>query len=152
MATFNTSREIPAAIEDVFAAFRHPERLARWWGPAGFTNTFNLCEFKTGGHWSYTMHGPEAGHYKNESVFAEIEPPRKIVIQHISKPKYLLTILLTPTETGTSVSWSQTFEDPDVAKRIEHIVVPANEENLDRLTAEVSSRLDRTNMESEGTP
>jgi uncharacterized protein YndB with AHSA1/START domain len=150
VSTFNTSREIPTAIEKVFAAFSHPERLARRWGPAGFTNTFNLCEFKTGGHWSYTMHGPEAGHYKNESVFAEIEPPRKIVIQHISKPKYRLTILLAPTGTGTSVSWSQTFEDPDVAKRIEHIVVPANEENLDRLTAEVSGRPDCAKTGSEG--
>ena len=39
---------------------------------------------------------------------------------------------------GTLVSWSQGFENPDVAKSIEHIVVPANEQNLDRLIAEVT--------------
>ena len=44
-----TFRTIPAAPKDVFAAFSDPERLARWWGPEGFTNTFNACEFKTGG-------------------------------------------------------------------------------------------------------
>jgi hypothetical protein len=35
------------------------------------------------------------------------------------------------------VSWSQAFEKSEVARRIEHIVVPANEQNLDRLSAEV---------------
>lgn len=49
MTTFNTSREIPATAEQVFAAISDPERLARWWGPAGFTNTFKVCEFKKGG-------------------------------------------------------------------------------------------------------
>jgi hypothetical protein len=35
------------------------------------------------------------------------------------------------------VSWSQEFDDAEVARRIEKIVVPANEQNLDKLTAEV---------------
>ena len=137
MTTFNTSREIPATAEQIFAAFSDPERLARWWGPDGFTNTFSLCEFKNGGHWSYIMHGPDRRNYKNESVFEEIESPKKIVIHHVSGPKYRLTILLTPAAAGTIVSWSQAFESSEVAGRIEHIVVPANEQNLDRLSAEV---------------
>jgi uncharacterized protein YndB with AHSA1/START domain len=140
VTTFSTSREIPATAEQVFAAFSDPERLARWWGPAGFTNTFSACEFKRGGRWSYIMHGPNGGTYRNESVFADIEPPRKIVIQHVSKPEYRLTIALTSAAAGTVVSWSQAFESPDVARRIEHIVVPANEQNLDRLAAEVLSQ------------
>jgi len=137
MTTFSTSREIPATVQEVFAAFSDPERLARWWGPAGFTNTFKICEFKTGGRWSYTMHGPNGGNYPNESVFAEIESPTKIVIEHVSGPQYRLTIGLASSPAGTLVSWSQAFEKSDVARRIEHIVVPANEQNLDRLTAEV---------------
>lgn len=50
MTTFNTSLEIPATPEQVFAAIRHPERLARWWGPAGFTNsrTSNGYRMKSG--------------------------------------------------------------------------------------------------------
>lgn len=137
MTTFSTSREIPATVEQVFAAFSDPERLARWWGPAGFTNTFRLFEFRNGGRWSYTMHGPKAGNYPNESVFAEIESPSRIVIEHVSEPKYRLTIGLAVSTTGTIVSWAQAFEKPEVARRIEHIVVPANEENLDRLSVEV---------------
>ena len=137
MTTFNTSREIPATIEQVFAAISHPERLARWWGPADFTNTFNICEFKKGGRWSLIMHGPDGRNYPNENIFAEIEPPRKVIVEHDSEPKYRLTITLTPSATGTVVSWSQAFESSEVARRIEHIVVPANEQNLDRLLAEV---------------
>ena len=60
MTTFNTSREIPATVEEVWAAFTDSARLARWWGPAGFTNTFHTCEFETGGRWVYTdkLHAP----------------------------------------------------------------------------------------------
>ena len=36
-------------------------------------------------------------------------------------------------EVLAAISWSQEFEDADVAARIKHIVEPANEPNLDRL-------------------
>jgi len=55
MSIFNTSREIPATVEQVFAAISDPDRLARWWGPAGFTNTSSVCEFKIGGRWSFVI-------------------------------------------------------------------------------------------------
>ena len=137
MTTFSTSREIPATVEQVFAAISNPERLARWWGPAGFTNTFDVCEFKDGGRWSFIMHGPDGRSYPNENVFAEIESPRKVVIEHASEPKYRLTLVLAPSAAGTVVSWSQAFESSEVGRRLESIVVPANEQNLDRLSVEV---------------
>ena len=137
MTTFNTSREIAASVEQVFAAISTPERLARWWGPAGFTNTFNVCEFKPGGRWSFIMHAPNGANYPNESTFAEIEPLKKVVVRHSSEPKFRLTITLAASATGTHVSWSQAFENAEVAKQVEHVVVPANEQNLDRLAGEV---------------
>lgn len=137
MTTFTTSREILATVEQIFAAISNPQRLARWWGPAGFTNTFSVCEFKNGGRWSFVMHGPDGQNYPNECVFADIESPRKVVIQHVVEPLFSLTIALAASATGTRVSWSQAFESAEVASRVEHIVVPANEQNLDRLTVEV---------------
>ena len=137
MHPFETTREIPASPAEVFAAFQDSTRLARWWGPAGFTNTFAVCEFQPGGRWSFVMHGPEAGHYQNDSIFVEIDPEKRVVIQHESMPKYRLTITFSEVSGGTLVSWSQAFEDRDVARRVERIVVPANEQNLDRLAAEV---------------
>lgn len=140
MSTFATSRDIPAPTEAVFAAFTDPARLARWWGPAGFTNTFHACDFAPGGRWSFIMHGPDGAVFPNESEFAEIEAPRRVVIQHVSGPRYRLTITLEPTADGTRVGWTQVFEHPEVAKRIAPIVIPANEQNLDRLAAEVLGR------------
>jgi len=135
---FRTSRDIPATPTQVFAAFTDPARMARWWGPDGFSNTFSLCDFRTGGAWRYVMHGPDGHDYPNESVFAEVSPAR-VVIDHQSKPHYRLTITLTPSASGTLVTWEQAFEKPDVARGIAHIVVPANEQNLERLAAEVAA-------------
>lgn len=137
MSTFKTFREISAPVEDVFAAFSDSRRLAKWWGPAGFRNTFDICEFKTGGRWSFTMHGPDGRDYPNENIFAEILAPGKIVIQHVSEPKFTLTVGLSSTAKGTRISWLQVFENPDTAEKVKEIVIPANEQNLDRLNAEV---------------
>lgn len=138
MSRFETTRDIPATVEQVFAAIAQPARLARWWGPAGFTNTFEVCEFKPGGRWSFTMHGPDGQHFPNESMFAEIVPPNMVVVQHVSEPRFRLTISLTAVATGTRIAWVQEFEQADLASKLAHIVVPANEQNLDRLTAEVA--------------
>ena len=137
MTTFNHSRDIPATPAPVFAAISNPERLARWWGPNGFTNTFSDFDFKTGGKWSLVMHGPDGANYPNDNVFGEIIPNQKVVVEHPMQPVFRLTIELAPSSTGTLVTWAQTFESDDVARQIEHIVVPANDENLQRLQAEV---------------
>ncbi|HWT14587.1 MAG TPA: SRPBCC domain-containing protein [Patescibacteria group bacterium] len=135
---FETTRDIAAAPAEVFAAFADAARFARWWGPDGFSNTFETCEFRPGGSWRYVMHGPGGKRYPNESVFAEIEHDRRVVIAHVSQPRYRLTVRLDPTDAGgTRLHWSQEFEDPRVAEGIAHIVVPANEQNLDRLAFEV---------------
>ena len=137
MTTFNHSLDIPATSAQVFAAISNPERLARWWGPNGFTNTFSEFDFKTGGKWSLVMHGPDGANYPNANVFGEIIPNQKVVVEHPMYPVFRLTIELAPSNKGTLVTWAQTFESDDVARQVEHIVVPANDENLQRLQAEV---------------
>ena len=132
-ATFRSHRLLPYPPHSVFEAFARPEVLARWWGPAGFTNSFEVFEFTPGGRWKYVMHGPNGANYPNESVFLELQAPSRVVIQHVSKPHYLLTVTLSAQETGTALTWTHQFEDAAVAARIRHIVEPANEENLDRL-------------------
>lgn len=136
--SFDHSRKIAAPPQEVFAAFADGKRLARWWGPDGFTNTFATFEFKPGGKWSFTMHGPDGKNYPNEMVVKIVEPPRTIVFHHVCAPLFLLTTTLEPTaDGGTVVHWKQEFEDPEFARRMAHILIPANEQNLDRLAAEV---------------
>jgi uncharacterized protein YndB with AHSA1/START domain len=124
----------------VYDAFARPELLARWWGPTRFTNTFEIFEFKPGGRWKFVMHGPDGTHHPNESVFLELEAPSRLVIHHVSAPRFVLTVTLTPQEGGTALTWTGVFEDPAVAARIRHIVEPANEQNLDRLQSLLEER------------
>jgi uncharacterized protein YndB with AHSA1/START domain len=134
-ATFRSHRILPFAPQQVFEAFARPELLARWWGPSGFTNTFEVFEFRAGGRWKFVMHGPDGSNHPHESVFLRLDAPSTLVIQHVSPPRFVLTVTLAPHEGGTAIGWSQEFESSAVAARIRHIVEPANEQNLDRLQA-----------------
>lgn len=141
MTTFSTTRTIPASPATVFAAFRDPGRLARWWGPDGFRNTFETFEFEPGGRWVFLMHGPTGQNYPNECRFVSLVPDGEIVIRHVSLPHFQLAITLQEVPGGTLLSWAQTFDDDAVAEAVRHIVEPANEQNLDRLGAEVGSEV-----------
>ena len=140
MTAFRTSRTLPFSPDTVFGAIRDPERLARWWGPNSFTNTFHHFDFKPGGRWSLTMHGPDGTNYPNESEFTDIDAPTLVRIRHISLPEFVLTIGLEAQREGTLVGWEQVFSDANFAEKVRHIVEPANEQNLDRLTTELQSR------------
>ncbi len=137
MTSHSTSRVLAATPPEIFAAFSDPQRLARWWGPAGFTNANHRCDFVPGGQWLLTMHAPTGTSFPNEYRFLEIEPPTTLVLEHLAVPRFRLRITLAPGPTGTIVSWVQTFEDAETARRLAPVVVPANEQNLDRLSAEV---------------
>lgn len=138
MKTFRTTRTISAPLEKIFAAFLDPERLAKWWGPSGFTNTFHKFNFQSGGKWSFVMHGPDGVDYPNDAEFIDIIPNEKISIRHLSQPNFTLTILLSSSPDGSLVQWIQEFDNDEVAKNIAHIVIPGNEQNLDRLEKEVN--------------
>ncbi|MHC5536822.1 SRPBCC domain-containing protein [Singulisphaera rosea] len=141
MTTFTTKREIFAKTSDIFAAIQDPDRLAKWWGPSGFTNTFETFEFQTGGRWDFTMHGPDGKNYPNESFFETIDLDRRVVIRHVSAPHFRLTITLDEQPEGTLLLWEQAFDDDSVANAIRHVVEPANEQNLDRLSAELEANV-----------
>lgn len=107
-------------------------------GPKGFRNEVTECVLADGGRWLFTMVAPDGARYANECRFRSVAAPR-IVIEHVNAPVFVLTITLTASEDGTrtTVGWEQAFEDAAVAAHVAAIVVPANEENLDRLTEEV---------------
>lgn len=131
------SRVLAARAAEVFAALRDPARVARWWGPAGFTNTIHQFDFEPDGTWLLTMHGPDGTDYPNESRFIRIVPDRLVEIEHFSGHHFFLTIELLPMEDGTEVRWQQTFDTVEHYERIAAFVADANEQNLDRLTVEV---------------
>src|SRR5580704_3554206 len=138
-AALSTERVLSVNPRKVFAAFEQPDRLAQWWGPNGFTNTFEQFEFTPGGRWVFVMHGPNGADYPNEAVFREIQPDTKIVIDHVSPPRFTLSVLLTAHGDKTHLAWIQEFESPEVAARMRSICEPANEQNLDRLQSLLAS-------------
>jgi len=128
---------IAANLSQVFDAMSDPDRVARWWGPNGFTNTIQAFEFKPGGRWLLTMHGPDGKDYPNESRFTRIVADRVFEIEHLNGHHFLLTIELVPADSGTEVRWRQTFDTAEHYERIAQFVASANEQNLERLAAEV---------------
>jgi uncharacterized protein YndB with AHSA1/START domain len=81
--TFRTQRVLPYPPHAVFEAFARAELLARWWGPNGFTSTFEVFEFQPGGRWKFVMHGPNGAQFLNESVFQELHAGSRLVIHHV---------------------------------------------------------------------
>lgn len=131
--TLRTSRTLPYSPREIYGAFASADLLASWWGPEGFSNTFEVFEFTEGGRWKFVMHGPDGSDYLNESVFASLVPDAKVVIRHACLPHFTLTVGLTPVSGGTHLTWEQVFEDAGTAQAVKRRAGPANEQNIDRL-------------------
>jgi len=124
---------LDATPERVFEAYADGASLARWWGPAGFTNTFHEFEFRPGGRWRFDMHGPNGANYPNESVFVEVVRPERIVFDHLVVPRFRMTITLTARGAQTEMVWRMRHETAAQCERLRSLIIPANEENFDRL-------------------
>jgi uncharacterized protein YndB with AHSA1/START domain len=131
------SKKLSADPSEVFAAMSDPARIARWWGPAGFTSTIHELELFPGGRWLLTMHGPDGKDYPNESRFTRVEAGKVLEIEHLSGHHFVLTIELQPSSDGTEVKWRQTFDTVEHYQGIAELVAAANEQNLERLAVEV---------------
>lgn len=137
-----SSRIIDAPRELVYRAWTEPEHLKKWWGPAGFTNTFNEFDFRVGGKWSFIMHGPEKGNYPNECEFIKIEKPSLIAWKRHTKP--LFQVLATFEELShdkTKIVFKMLFDTIEQCNKLKPFVVDKNEENFDRLENELKSML-----------
>lgn len=80
--TIVVSRMIDAPRELVFEAFTEVRHLSQWWGPSGFTTTTASFQFRAGGVWNFTMHGPDGTDYPEWITFVEITPPERITLRH----------------------------------------------------------------------
>ena len=76
------SRVFDAPRELVWQAMSDPQHVVNWWGPRGFSTTIEKMDFRVGGVWKHTMHGPDGANYPNKSVFKEIVQHERIVYSH----------------------------------------------------------------------
>lgn len=129
----NTAREI------VYKAWTDPNHLQNWWGPSGFSNTFNEFDFRPGGRWRFIMHGPDKGNYHNECEFIKIDPPSLVAWQRISKPIFRVVAsfeAMAPDQ--TKIVFRMLFDTAAECTKLKPFVVDKNEENFDRLEMELA--------------
>lgn len=129
-----STRVFSVPIEKLFKAWSEPKHLIKWWGPKGFSNTFQEFDFKVGGKWRFVMHGPEKGHYPNECEFIKIETPHLIAWNRISKPHFQVLVLFEFINTNkTKLIFKMLFETEEACAKLRPFVLDKNEENFDKL-------------------
>lgn len=130
-------RVLDATPAQVWRALSDGARLAQWWGPYGFTNTFEEFDFRPGGAWRLVMHGPDGADYPNESRFVELAENERVVIHHLSGHEFVLTLKLSAEGDRTRIDWHQRFDSAAECAKVREFVRLANEQNLDRLAAQL---------------
>lgn len=129
-----TTRIFPVNQSTLFKAFSDPGRLAQWWGPAGFTNTFSEFDFREGGKWNFIMHGPEQGNYQNSIEFVKISEPELIAWKRHSKPLFNVEFSFEKLdENNSKLIFRMIFDTEDECNKMKKFVVDKNEENFDKL-------------------
>ena len=77
--TITMEREFAASPAVLFRAFTDPDAMKAWYGPNGFTMTVIAMDFRVGGQFRFTMHGPDGTDYPNRMMYREIVPARRLV-------------------------------------------------------------------------
>jgi uncharacterized protein YndB with AHSA1/START domain len=133
-----TTRTLSFPRQLVYKAWTDPNHLKVWWGPMGFTNTFNTFDFRVGGKWSFVMHGPDKGNYVNEVTFITIREQELLVWDRQSKPLFQVEVIFEEvSENTTKVIFKQKFKTVEECEKLRKYVPEKNEENMDRLEEEL---------------
>lgn len=144
--TLSLTRVYDAPLQAVWDAWTIPEEVAQWWGPRGFTLTTHSHDFRTGGHWHYTMHGPDGTDYENTTQYLEIIPRQRMVYDHGGHkdrpPLFRVTALFTERDGRTQLDMSMAFATPDIATDMRGFIKKAGgEATWDRLAEYLGKRL-----------
>jgi len=132
------TRVYNAPVKNVWDAWTDPEQVAQWWGPRGFTLTTHSRDFRPGGHWKYTMHGPGGVDYKNTTQYLEVDTYSKMVYDHggndEQKPLFRATVTFTETTGKTTMDMTMTLPTPEAAEQTKKFIKDAGGESTwDRL-------------------
>jgi len=135
-----STRVYDAPRELVFRAFSDPSLLALWWGPKDFTNTFHEFDLRPGGAWRFVMHGPDGTDYQIANDFIEVVSSERIVFQHLD-PMHMFQMAMTFAEEAgkTRLTWRMLFESAAALEKVREFIPETNEQNLDRLAAQLTA-------------
>ena len=132
-------RLIDAPRDLIFRAWSGADHVAQWWGPTGFSNTISEHDFRPGGDWKLVMDGPDGRDYDNHWVFVEIVRPERIVLDHVTAPKFHVVATFEDREGKTYATFRMIFANASDCAALKSVCVPANEQNYDRLEAHLKT-------------
>ena len=144
MSTKNKSNELKlirlydAPVKAVWDAWAESEQVAKWWGPRGFTITTHGKDLRPGGHWNYTMHGPDGVDYPNKTKYFEVEKHRKLVYDHGANdeqgPLFRVTVLFSEIEGKTKLDMTMALPTVEAAEETRKFIKKAGGDSTwDRL-------------------
>jgi uncharacterized protein YndB with AHSA1/START domain len=81
--TLEMKRVIPAPRLVVFAAFSDPAKLAKWWGPKGFTVASLDFDARLGASYRIEMQPPEGDGFYLTGKFREVDPPVRLAFSFV---------------------------------------------------------------------
>ncbi|MDC7682625.1 SRPBCC domain-containing protein [Asticcacaulis sp. BYS171W] len=129
-----TSRRFAATPAELFGLFADPAHLARWWGPDGFTNSIPVFDFREGGAFHITMHGPDGRDHENHKGFVEIVENERIVFDHYQPThEFRMTIEYIGDGDHTDMIWRMDFAPSEHEAMLKAFIPQANEQNYDKL-------------------
>lgn len=122
------NRVFEAPSDMVWKAWTEPELLDKWWAPKSFKAITSEFSLATGGHWFYSMNGPEG---EQTWVWVDFESvnPQNDFSAHISfcdaqkaklkePPGSHWRVVFTPDGEHTKVVLTMTFESIEAMKTI----------------------------------
>jgi uncharacterized protein YndB with AHSA1/START domain len=138
------TRVLKAPIALVWEVWTNAEHIKNWWGPTGFTNTIFKMDVRPGGEWEFIMHGPDGTDYKNKHVFKEVVKPERLVLEHVTAPKFQMTVEFEDRGNETLIRIQSLFES---AEQLQQVIKTfrADEgmkQNMDRLEQYLQSKSD----------
>ncbi|HTP25147.1 MAG TPA: SRPBCC domain-containing protein [Anaeromyxobacteraceae bacterium] len=86
--TLIATRIIDAPTSKVWDAWIAPEKIAKWWGPAGFRSTVKELDVREGGRFHVIMHGPDGTDYPNLYVFDRVEDLKQLVYTNVGSKQF----------------------------------------------------------------
>ncbi|MEZ5849592.1 MAG: SRPBCC family protein [Hyphomicrobiaceae bacterium] len=139
------TRVYDAPLQAVWEAWTIPEEVAQWWGPRGFTITTHSRDLRTGGHWHYTMHGPDGTDYENTTQYLDVQPQERMVYDHGGHkdrpPLFRMTVLFTERDGRTQLDLSMALATPEAADAARGFIKKAGgEATWDRLGEYLAQR------------
>lgn len=115
------TRIYDAPVKMVWDAWTDPKKVALWWGPRGFTITTHSKDLRTGGHWDYTMHGPDGVDYPNVTKYLEVETYSRLVYDHggthDKPPMFRVTVDFIDVKGKTKMEMSMALPTPEAAEQ-----------------------------------